>query len=336
MPDPPDYDGAWKNALDAYFQGFMALFWPDLHALIDWSHGPVFLDKELQRLGNSAKHGRLIVDKLARVRLLSGRDALALIHTEIQGAMHEDFRVRMFHYHIRLREKHPQYPLCSLAVLSGREFGGLHTRQHSAHNGSCTESYTYQHWGCSLTFSFPAIYLESWRPHVPQLLAQAPRNPFAVVVLAQLEANARHPGPQRLLRKTELARRLYQWKFSREQVLQLFNIMDAMLVLPEALELEFADAITQIEEEHQVTYINSVQRVTIKRERQQALQQGMQQGMQQGQRKGAAEIVTSLITRKFGPLPNWAQVRMARADEAELNQWAMQVLDAQRIEQVFE
>lgn len=27
-PTPPDYDGAWKNALDAYFPEFMALLWP--------------------------------------------------------------------------------------------------------------------------------------------------------------------------------------------------------------------------------------------------------------------------------------------------------------------
>lgn len=53
---PPDYDGAWKNALDAYFPDFLALLWPTLHAQIDWTHKPVFLDKELQRLAASSHH----------------------------------------------------------------------------------------------------------------------------------------------------------------------------------------------------------------------------------------------------------------------------------------
>ncbi len=54
MPEPPDYDSAWKNALDSYFADFMALLWPQLHALIDWTCLPVFLDKELQRLVGNA------------------------------------------------------------------------------------------------------------------------------------------------------------------------------------------------------------------------------------------------------------------------------------------
>src|SRR5690554_1931272 len=78
-----DYDGGWKNALDAYFPEFMALLWPTLYMQIDWSHRPVFLDKELQKLSTSSKQGRLHVDKLIRVRLLSGNDALTLIHTEV-------------------------------------------------------------------------------------------------------------------------------------------------------------------------------------------------------------------------------------------------------------
>jgi len=32
---------------------------------------------------------------------------------------------------------------------------------------------------------------------------------------------------------------------------------------------------------------------------------------------------------------DWAQARMAQADKAALNRWAMQILDAARIEDVF-
>ncbi|AEC21741.1 hypothetical protein PT7_3201 [Pusillimonas sp. T7-7] len=314
---PPDYDGAWKNALDAYFPGFMALFWPALHAQIDWAHKPVFLDKELQKLVVSSKHGRLHVDKLARVRLLSGQDVQALIHVEIQGGIGYDsgLPARMFTYHMRLREKHPKHPLVSLAIL-------LHRR-----TGPSTQVYTYSHWGCSLEFRFPVVHLQGWRSRMNELLRLAPHNPFAVVVLAQLEANAKYPDEQQLVRKTALVRHLHDWGFERNQIVQLFNILDAMLVLPVSMEQRFIDAINQIEEEYNMTYVNTIERV--------ALRRGREEGKQEGGRATATSILIALITRKFGEVPNWAQARLAGADQSSLDRWAVQILDAKRIEDVF-
>jgi len=36
---PADYDSPWKEALVRYLPHFLALFFPDVHAQIDWSHG---------------------------------------------------------------------------------------------------------------------------------------------------------------------------------------------------------------------------------------------------------------------------------------------------------
>lgn len=317
MPDHSDYDGAWKNALDSYFPECLALLWPQIHAQIDWTCKPVFLDKELQRLATSAKYGRLHVDKLVRVQLRTGKNLLALIHTEIQGRGQSEagLPARMFSYHIRLREKHPQEPLVSLAVLTHRGDGPL------------TQTYSYTHWGCSLTFTFPVIKLENWRSRMSELLNMAPTNPFAVVILAQLEANAMHPHKLRLVRKTALVRRLYEWRFDRDQVLRLFSIMDAMLALPESMETEFVNAINQIEKETDMTYVNTIERV--------ALRRGRQEGKLEGEQEGANQMLATLISRKFGQLPDWAQVRLSQADKATLNRWAIQVLDAERIEDIF-
>lgn len=252
-----------------------------------------------------------------RVRLLSGQNLLTLIHAEIQGSGEADLPARMFGYHIRLREKHPQHPLVSLAVLTHRH--------HSPRIRS--QTYTYEHWGCSLTFTFPVVNLESWRSRIAELLELAPVNPFAVVVLAQLEANANHPDALRLVRKEALVRRLYDWGFSRHQIVSLFNILDAMLVLSESMEAHFVDAVSKIEEERQMTYVNTIERVALRRERQEGLKEGLQ--------KGVAEVLTALVTQKFGPLPDWAQARMAEADEATLNRWTLKILDAKRIEDVF-
>ena len=63
----PDYDSPWKEALDRYFQAFLALFFPSIHADIDWARGYQALDKEFQQLVPDAEVGRRYVDKLFKV-----------------------------------------------------------------------------------------------------------------------------------------------------------------------------------------------------------------------------------------------------------------------------
>ena len=51
--------------------------------------------------------------------------------------------------------------------------------------------------------------------------------------------------------------------------------------------------------------------------------------------EGAAEMLVTVITAKFGPLPDWALTRIEQANSADLKRWAPHVLTAQRIEEVF-
>lgn len=349
-----DYDSAWKNALEAYFPQFMALFSPALHARIDWRRAPEFLDKELQAIARGTPRGRRHVDKLVRVHLLGGRDTLILIHVEIQGRLEKAFPQRMFIYHVRLREKRPQYPLVSLAVYTGRansKRGGAdqNDREGQGSSGSDgwsdrkdhgnggtgdprnTVSYRYENWGCSLEFTFPVLHLEDWRARVDQLRQMAPRNPFAVVILAQLQANATRDGPARLAGKTELVRHLSHWGFKRDTIGQLFFIIDAMLALPQALEPAFEEAVVQIEKETNMTYVTSIERVRLARER----AQGREEGREEGRANAAAETLTKQVEYKFGALPTWARLRIDEAGETDLGRWSLNVLDAQRIEDVF-
>ena len=63
-----DYDSPWKEALDAYFEAFLALLFPEVHALIDWSRGYESLDKEFQQG--------------AKVWTIAGVEQWVLIHVE--------------------------------------------------------------------------------------------------------------------------------------------------------------------------------------------------------------------------------------------------------------
>ncbi len=47
---PDDHDSPWKETLEQFLPQCLALFAPKLHAIIDWSHPPEFLDKELQAI----------------------------------------------------------------------------------------------------------------------------------------------------------------------------------------------------------------------------------------------------------------------------------------------
>ena len=56
--EPDDYDTPWKEALEQYFDAFIAFFFPQVHASIDWESGYEFLDKELQQVARDAELGK--------------------------------------------------------------------------------------------------------------------------------------------------------------------------------------------------------------------------------------------------------------------------------------
>lgn len=66
-----------------------------------------------------------------------------------------------------------------------------------------------------------------------------------------------------------------------------------------------------------------------------ALREGEQVGLEKGVRAGLTSALSALITHKFGGFPGWAAKRLEQADEKDLKRWTLQVLDAQRIEEVF-
>lgn len=84
MKQPPsDFDGAWKYALEQYFAPFLAFFFPDVHAAIDWSQPITFRDTDLQQIAPEDPQGKQRVDKLVEVMRRDGTPAWVLIHVEV-------------------------------------------------------------------------------------------------------------------------------------------------------------------------------------------------------------------------------------------------------------
>jgi len=73
--------------------------------------------------------------------------------------------------------------------------------------------------------------------------------------------------------------------------------------------------------------------------RQEGRKEGRQEGRQEGQTEGrqaeATRLLRSLLTRRFGPLPDWADQHLSKATTEQLEAWALRVLDAHSLEAIL-
>jgi hypothetical protein len=92
--EPAEYDSPWKEALEKYFPEFMAFFFPEAYANIDWSRDYEFLDTEFQQIVRDAELGKRLADKLVKVWRRDGKPSLVLAHIEVQSQYEADFAQR--------------------------------------------------------------------------------------------------------------------------------------------------------------------------------------------------------------------------------------------------
>jgi hypothetical protein len=265
-----DYDGAWKEALDAYFEAFLAFFFPLVYADIDWSRGWESLDAELQKLTPDAAHGRRYADKLVRVWLRDGSETWLLIHVEVQSQYEADFGRRVYVYNYRIFDSY-NADVVSLVVLADDRAGW---RPRGFHHGR---------WGSRAGIDFEPAKLLDYAKREAEL--EASSNPFATVTLAHLKAMETHGDPSgRQLWKIRLVRNLYERGFAAADVRRLFQCIDMMMELPPALANTFWQTIDRFEQERRMPYITSVERI----------------GMTKGERKGLLRGIQTFLEFRFG------------------------------------
>jgi len=113
-------------------------------------------------------------------------------------------------------------------------------------------------------------------------------NPFATVILAQLEAIAlshESSAEQRLASKMALTRLLYDKGWGQDYVWNLFRFIDWIIQLPSDLVIKYDEMIHQLTEEKKMAYITSIERLAMKR----GLQEGKREGKILGQLEGMEE-----------------------------------------------
>jgi hypothetical protein len=242
-----DYDSPWKEALDAYFEAFLALLFPEVHGLIDWARGCESLDKEFQQVIRESEVGRRYVDKLVKVWTLEGVECWVLIHVEVQTAREAEFPQRMYVYNYRIFDRYNK-PVASLAVLADDDLSWRPTE------------FRQYHFGCETSIRFPTVKLLDMMEREAEMEASA--NPFSKVVLAHLKALETRGDPAgRHLWKVRLVRGLYERGLGAKDVRELFRLIDWLMKLPPPLEFQFREDINKLQEEKRMPYVTSIERV---------------------------------------------------------------------------
>ena len=179
-----NYDTPWKSALTHCLSEFVAFYFPQQWAEIDWSRPLRFLDHELEQADRGDKPASLIADKLVSLHLRQEAEQWMLVHVEVQAQRDDTLPCRVFSYNYRIFELHRR-PVASLVLLADEARGWR------------PNAFRYGLLGTEMGIRFATAKVIDHAPHLPALLSD--ENPFAVITAAHLLAQETHGMPQRRL-----------------------------------------------------------------------------------------------------------------------------------------
>jgi len=237
-----NYDSPWKEAIEHYFPEFMAFYFPDAYAAIDWSKKYTFLDNELRAIFPEAEVSNRVVDKLVQVELLQGTETWLYIHIEVQSTRRSDFARRMFVYNYRIFDKYDK-PVASFAILADRN------RQWRPN------SWGFAFAGSKHTLEFSVVKLIDYEPEIDELLTLD--NAFGLITAAHLlTQQTRRKNEERYHAKLRLIRLLYERQLERKRIVELLRVIDWLLELPKGLRQQLKTEICQIEEQQKLPVLS--------------------------------------------------------------------------------
>jgi Domain of unknown function (DUF4351) len=62
---------------------------------------------------------------------------------------------------------------------------------------------------------------------------------------------------------------------------------------------------------------------------------GIEEGLQQGLQRGELTLLRRLIEKRFGPVPTWAEDRLAAKSAADLEELGLRLLDAPSLDDLL-
>ncbi len=149
-------------------------------------------------------------------------------------------------------------------------------------------------------------------------------NAFAIITAAHILTQRTRKSPQvRYDAKFRLLRLLYQNHWDKQQVIDLFWVLDWLMRLPEELERQLRYEIDAIEERENMRYVTSFERFA------------KEEGRQEGLLEGEAKLLKKQLQRRFGDLPAWVTDQLLAANQQDLERWGEAVLTMPTLSSVF-
>jgi hypothetical protein len=236
-----------------------------------------------------------------------------LIHIEIQREYEDAFPQRMFDYNMLARQLYNQ-TVVSLAVLCDDRPAWKPTK------------FSYGEWGCRMELTFRVAKLLEYVKDIDAL--EANDNPFAAVVRAHWQTRqTRHEPLNRRQWKLRLMKGLFQRNWKKEDIRQMFRLIDWMMALPQELDKAFQNEIFEYEKQKQMPYVTTFERSGFKR--------GIEEGEQRGARKGLLKGITALQIAKFGRANRKTLTKIrAMEDLDDLSEFLVFLATANTLEEV--
>jgi hypothetical protein len=340
--DRPDL--AWKLVLQRRLPAVLALLFPEIHALADWSQEYSLPDKNLLPATADGRVGEREPDFVAIVSLKDGSQVC--VNVEVQCTRQKGFAERMELYHARLRDRFDM-PVFSLAIL------GDSSPSWRPHSISTLRE------GCGTTFQFLFAKLIDFRDRQDDLLRAS--DPVALALAAHVIAlDTRHRPALRLRAKLRLSRPLHERRCNLKELNERQKIIDWMLPLPAELQRRLVMDIDEFMLEHEKEDKNSLNYLIperiLQRHKEQAAAEGratgIAEGIAEGRTKGRVEgrvegriegrtegratgqrqTLNLQLEVRFGRMPAHLQRTLDRASPSQLERLAIALLDADSLE----
>jgi FMN phosphatase YigB (HAD superfamily) len=125
--------------------------------------------------------------------------------------------------------------------------------------------------------------------------------------------------------KWEITRRLYERGYSKEEVLELFRLIDWLLHLPEEQRIEFRREVLEYEASKHMPYITSIEEM--------GRQEGRQEGLREGAITARQKAVLDALEVRFVEVSNAIRERIeAIREEARLRALLQAAIQAGSLE----
>jgi hypothetical protein len=209
---------------------------------------------------------------------------------------------RIYFYNTRISD-HYGKPVVSLVILAD-----------NSPNWKPTE-YRQEIWGCEIVLKFLVSKIREY----PLEELETSNNPFAIITLAHLTTQKTKNKPKiRYEGKLKLVRKLYQGGYSKQDILELFRLIDWIINLPKNWTDQFQLELEKLEEEQKMPYVTSIERRALEKGEARGEARGEAKGITKGEIKKSREAIFEVLEIRFNSVPETIINQVNQIEDLEI------------------